>query len=144
LVAGRRRPSIYARKRRDCRNRGEGQVSRQDKNKKGEGQRDEHHLNNLGGLPRLLVVLPAEFLAKSKQGSLGLGSDELELASLGVLVFESGRVEDQSVVEEVLNGGRKVFVQVRHLEREILSADSSLDLAILVNGLQKKRIKKRV
>jgi len=104
---------------------------------------DSHHLNDLGLLPRSLVVRPSQLLSEPEKSSFSLGSDELELSSLGVLVLEGGRVENESVVEQFLGSGVEDRVDVGHVEREVLSAVSrSFDFSFLSDNLKRNEGRK--
>lgn len=70
------------------------------------------HLDDLGSLADRLVMRPSLLLSKGHESGLGLGTDETALGAVLVGTLEGSRVDDDRVVEELLECGRDVRVDV--------------------------------
>jgi len=72
----------------------------------------------LGIITRFLVILPSKLFGESEKSSLGFRSDKLGNAFFGV--FESGRVDGNSIVEQSLELWRGDLVHLRHIKGKVI------------------------
>ena len=69
---------------------------------------------------------PSDLSTEQEHGSLGLGSDDADLASLLVNLLESGRVDTEGLVQKLLHLGSGDLVELGEVESEVRSTSSSV------------------